>query len=112
MLCQSLVQGLDEWWDEAERDVVIVDVVVQNENGDGASVEDAARWQDDRGISDWVVLAAGDTDWVDIWGNPDSDTYVQHSYTVIGRDGRVAWHATGYTGTRHEDIIEALADVP
>ncbi len=91
---------------------MIVDVVVQNETGDNASVEDAQRWQDARGIPDWTVLAGGQDGWVDVWGNASSDTYIQHSYTVIDREGRVAWHDSGFTPTRHQDIIDALNAVP
>lgn len=87
---------------------MIVDIVVQNENGEDASIEDAQRWQEERSIEDWTVLAGGQSGWVDVWGNPDSDTYIQHTYTVLDRDGRVTWHATGFSPTRHEDIIDAL----
>ncbi len=84
---------------------------MQNESGDNASVEDAQRWQDARGIEDWVVLAEGEEGWVDVWGNPDSETYTQHSYTIVDRDGRVFWHESGFSGTRYQEIIDALGEL-
>lgn len=91
---------------------MIVNVVVQNETGGNASVEDAQRWQDARGTDDWVVLAHGQEGWVEEWGNEGSTTYTQHSYTVLDRDGFVAWHETGFTGGRAQDIIDAVEALP
>jgi hypothetical protein len=102
---------LDDWWEATDRDVVIVDVVVENESGDNSSVKDAQRWQDARGIEDWTVLANGKEGWVEVWGNEGSDTYIQHSYTVLDREGRVHWHATGFGGTRYQDIIDAVGEL-
>ena len=102
------MQGLDDWYG-SEDNVEVVNVVVEDELGAPADADAAQRWVDDYDLR-WIVGA--DIDWVDTWGNENDDvTYIQHSYTIIGSDGRVAWRRDGWTNSTHHEIIEALDDV-
>jgi len=86
-------------------------VVVEDENAEWADVEAAQRWVDSYDLT-WVTVAATNGDWVQAWGNVnDSDTFIQHSYTIVGSDGRVAWRRDGYNGATADDIIEAVGAV-
>jgi peroxiredoxin len=100
------VQGLQTWFETAPDDVVVLDVVVENSDGEPASVADAQLWRDSLEI-DFTVLADSDEQWVDAWGNGGSRRFVQHSYTVVGTDGRVAWHDEGHSSGSVDAIIEA-----
>jgi hypothetical protein len=86
---------------------VIVNILVEGRIGDPATVADAAEWRDGLEL-DFDVLADVDQDWVDAWGNPDSSLYIQHSYTVIGADGRVTWREEGEAGTTLGTFTDAL----
>ena len=89
----------------------VVDVVVEDEFSEWADAEAAARWAEDYSLR-WITVAATNGDWVDAWGNVnDSATFIQHSYTIINSDGRVAWRRDGHTSTTADDLIEALVGV-
>jgi hypothetical protein len=91
--------------------VEIVDVVTQEESGNQPDAAAAQRWVDEFGLT-WVTVADVDGDWLADWGNAnDPDTFTQHSYTIIGSDGRVAWRRDGNDGSTDEDIIEALSTI-
>jgi len=83
---------------------------VQNETGANASVSDAQRWADQRGIVGWDVLADGEEGWVDPWGIPNAGLFVQHSYTVVDGEGLVVWRDEGNTSGSAQAavVIEAL----
>lgn len=82
---------------------------MEDEFGDPADADAAQRWIEDNDLR-WIVGAA--SNWVDVWGNANDDsTFTQHSYTILGSDGRVAWRRDGWTTTTDDDIIEALQDV-
>lgn len=106
------MQGLDDWYEtEAPSDVVVLDVVVEDEDGNAADVSDAERWRDAYGLS-FTVLADAQGDWVDTWGNASSSYFNQHSNTIIDSTGRVAWHEEGWNPRRVDEIAEALEAVP
>lgn len=89
----------------------MVDVVVEDELGAWADAEAAARWVEDWSLR-WVTVAATNGDWVQAWGNVnDSETFLQHSYTIVNSNGTVAWRRDGFTSATADDIIEALADI-
>ncbi len=86
-------------------------MVVEDEYAEWADVAAAERWVADYGLT-WVTVAATNGDWVQAWGNVnDSDTFIQHSYTIVGSDGRVAWRRDGYSSATADDIIEAVGVV-
>lgn len=91
--------------------MVVLNVVVEDERGNMAELDDAERWKTAFEL-DFTVLADTQGDWVSVWGNSGSSTFNQHSYTIIDSSGRVAWHQDGWTGTTDEAIIQALEGVP
>lgn len=104
------MQGLDGWYG-SEGDVEVVDVVVMDESGEWADRAAAARWAEDHGLR-WVTVAATDGAWVEAWGNSnDSDTFIQHSCTILRSDGRVGWRRDGYSDATSDDLVEALAGI-
>lgn len=90
MRCLSLVRGLDDWYAGTDKDLTVLDVLVENAAFAPASVADAAAW---RAVNDlgFPVLADSEEAWVDVWGNTHSDRYAQHSYTLLDPDGLVMW---------------------
>ena len=86
-------------------------MVVEDEYAEWADVEAAQRWVESYDLT-WVTVAATNGDWVQAWGNVnDSNTYIQHSYTIVGSDGRVAWRRDGNTSATADDIIEVVAEI-
>ncbi len=84
---------------------------MEDEYSAWADTAAAQRWVDSYDLT-WVTVAATNGDWVQAWGNSnDSTTFIQHSYTIIGTNGRVAWRRDGYTTATADDIIAAFVDV-
>jgi hypothetical protein len=110
------VQGLLDWSDATDIELTFVDVVVQNETGANASVEDAQRWADDQGITpqrgsvSWDVLGNGEEGWVNPWGVPSANLFNQHSYTLVDAEGVVVWRDEGNSsgGDQADVVIEAI----
>jgi peroxiredoxin len=104
--CRSLVEGLQGHVEaEGLAGADVINVVVEGLRSDPATVQDAADWRSAYGLS-FTVLADTEQRWVERWGG-ESARYNQHSYTVIGSDGRVSWRADGHEGTTLAALIEA-----
>lgn len=101
--CRSLVQDLSAWYATAD-DVTVLNVIVQGVSGAPGTVEDAATWRDQFDLP-WEVLADSDEAFADEWGDPNSRTYNQHTYTVIDREGRVTWHDFG----EDDNVVPSIA---
>ena len=80
-------------------------MVVQDNFGDPADAEVAARWRDGLGL-DFTVLGDPEGAWAGQWsGNP---AQANHSYTVLDRDGAVVFRQTSGSSTT-VDILSAAA---
>lgn len=88
----------------------MLNVVVDAVDGSPAQVSDAVAWREQFSL-EWEVLADADEEWVQVWGDRGSSTFSQHSYTVIGRDGRVVWHDFGEDRNVVDGIDEAIASI-
>lgn len=107
------MQGLTAWHggrDAEAPPLVVLNVVVEDDAAQPATVADAATWRDAFGM-DFTVLADEEGEWVETWGNVD-DTRVwsQHSYTVMDETGRVTWREDGHTGDTLDAMVEAAED--
>ncbi len=102
--CRGLIQELAEWYDQAD-DVTVLNVIVQGVTSEPGTVQDAMAWRDQFDLP-FDVLADSDETWADAWGDPSTRTYTQHSYTVLDREGRVAWHDFGEDG----DVVPTIAE--
>ena len=86
---------------------MVIDVVVEDGDHNTATLDDAIEWQSTYNLA-FEVVVDSEGEWVPLWGNvEDTDLFNQHSYTVLGSDGRVSWRADGFTLERVDDIIEA-----
>lgn len=87
----------------------MLNVLVEDQSFQPADVADADAW---RRRLDLVipVLADSELRWAAVWGNAQSDFYVQHSYTLVGADGIVIWREeeNQRAGPVLERIIEQL----
>lgn len=82
-------------------------VIVENSRFSPASVSDASTWQSQFGLDTFTVLADTNEDWISQYEDPDAFLFAQHSYTVVGSDGRVQWHQFEHDGSTLDDITAA-----
>jgi hypothetical protein len=82
---------LDRWFLEADRgDLVVLNVLVEDRSFQPADVADADQWRRRLDLT-IPTLADAQGAWVSVWGDLDSATFNQHSYTLVGADGIVIW---------------------
>lgn len=93
--CRDLVVALQGWLDADAPDVRILNVLVEDVDGQPADRADAVLWRDTYGLG-FDVLPDPEGIWVEEWGDHDGLDWVQHSYTLVDADGRVAWHHNGF----------------
>jgi len=98
--CRSFLQDLDAWAQTSPDDVVSLTVVIEDNDRDPMTVDQAAVFQDGLDLS-IPVLADVDGEWEDEWGG------TRHSYTVIDSDGTVVLHMTGSSGADLDALTEA-----
>ncbi len=97
------MQGLQDMYATyADEGFVVVSVVVQDEDGNLPSPDDAALWQDELGLT-FIVLADVDGTFWPAW-DPDG---VLPTTTVVDADGVVHWYEAGGTA-EEQDQIEAI----
>lgn len=109
MTCQSLVEGLNDWYtDGAPDNLLVFNVLTQKNDGSPAEQETAANWQDVLGL-DFDVLADAEGAWQFYWGGAAGTS--QHSYTVIDSSGRISWRLDTGQQASLEDIIAAAEAV-
>lgn len=104
-----MVDGLDSWYVTAPDDVEVVNVVVEDSGHQPAQVSDAQEWVDYHDLT-WVTVADHEGSWVEVWGDLNSESKPQQSYTVISSDGVITWsdrHANTGNATA-QDIIAAV----
>lgn len=99
----SLVQGLHNDWyiDSAPEDLTVLNVMIENTQGNLTDSADAMDFKSSLGF-EWEVLADPEGAWVSDWG------MVQHSYTVLNSDGTVAWRRVDGGSPKAADIAEAI----
>ncbi|MCP4805747.1 MAG: hypothetical protein GY913_35755 [Proteobacteria bacterium] len=85
-------------------DIELVNVVVQDNSHQPASIETARSYAEFMEITDWTVLADPTYEWIQVWGDPD-DSKPQQTYTVINTAGRVVYHGAHASGTTVTAII-------
>lgn len=104
-ICRDVAQDLAAW--TPPSDVVLLNVLVEDNGGDAPSLAEAEQWKTGLGLP-FDVLADTDHAWADVWSTGGH----RHTYTVIGADGRVAWHVDGYRSATASDVMDAVSDAP
>lgn len=105
------MEGLHGWYvDEALAGVVVMDVVVEDTGGREPDAADAASLQEGLELVEFQVVADVDQAWWADWSGTGGTS--QHSYTVVGADGRVSWRKDdgGSTSlsTLTDEVLDAL----
>ena len=88
---------------------MVLNVLVEDGSFQAADVAAAEAWSRRLDLS-FDVLADADLSWAQAWGNPHSNFFVQHSYTLLDADGVVVWREVENqrAGPVLERIIEQL----
>ncbi len=88
----------------------MLNVITFDLDGQIATEETAASWQDELGLS-WLVVADVAGEWMAKWGGDNGRS--QHSYTVLDAEGRVSWKRHDGSSEDVSVIIDAIeAAVP
>ena len=110
MSCRSLVQGLEDLYQDYEdQGFVAISVVAQDGAGQIPDSEDAAEWADELGLT-FPVLADADGTFFPIW---DPELVLPVAY-IIDQDGVISWAEAGGAGglPEMESQIVALLESP
>lgn len=100
------MQGLQPWFEEdADEDIIVLDVHVQTSSGAATTPDDAAAWAEQQGLT-FPVLADPDRWWDDHWGAFGRAT--QRSYVAIGSDYRIAWRLGDGSVPSSDVLIDAV----
>ena len=84
------MQGFEDIYQEyADEDVVVIDVLVEDLYGGWPTVEDAATWKAELGLT-FPVLADVEGSFFSTYGS-GRDVFV---FYVIDRDGVISWKST------------------
>lgn len=104
------MQGLRDWFADVE-DLTVLNVVVEDAFAQSATIDSANAWRDEFGLR-WEVLADEDRQWIGVWADRADPVFIQHSYTLIDRDGTIVWFSRGQEDDTLNEIDEQVAALP
>lgn len=109
MGCQTLVQGLHNWYERsADSDIIVLNVITKDRWQNTATTSTAANWHNTFGLT-WHTVADVDGWWLRQWG---ADNGTQHAYWVLDQDGIITWRKIDGASGDVLDIVNAVEAIP
>lgn len=96
---------MNDWYEqEADDDVTVLVVLVQDRFYERPEVEDLVAYEAELDLS--VTTLAADEPWIADWGGAGAE---RHTYAVVNSHGVITWRKNDGGATSVEDVTAAVA---